>query len=107
MHQHLLMSEFEYWGVPGPDLTVTSVAPMIMRHGTERNKTDWLPLIASGEKPMFPVGLFPECAISAPPAGRRAGSPWPSSCDDLRRGGGRTAAAPSRWRGSPWTPRPT
>src|SRR4051794_41566600 len=31
MHQHLLMSEFEYVGVPGPDLTVTSVAPMIMR----------------------------------------------------------------------------
>ena len=27
MHQHLLMSEFEYAGVPGPDLTVTSVAP--------------------------------------------------------------------------------
>ncbi|BBZ44247.1 acyl-CoA dehydrogenase family protein [Mycobacterium parmense] len=49
VHQHLLMSEFEYWGVPGPDLTVTSVAPMIMRHGTERNKTDWLPLIARGE----------------------------------------------------------
>src|SRR6201987_2576677 len=49
VHQHLLMSEFEYWGVPGPDLTVTSVAPMIMRHGTERNKTDWLPPIARGE----------------------------------------------------------
>src|ERR1700753_56514 len=47
--QHLLMSEFEYWGVPGPDLTVTSVAPMIMRHGTEQNKTEWLPLIAKGE----------------------------------------------------------
>ena len=38
VHQHLLMREFEYWGVPGPDLTVTSVAPMIMRHGTEQNK---------------------------------------------------------------------
>ncbi|MCV7442706.1 acyl-CoA dehydrogenase family protein [Mycobacterium paraense] len=49
VHQHLLMSEFEYWGVPGPDLTVTSVAPMIMRHGTERNKNEWLPLIAKGE----------------------------------------------------------
>ncbi|CDO88651.1 acyl-CoA dehydrogenase [Mycobacterium triplex] len=49
VHQHLLMSEFEYWGVPGPDLTVTSVAPMIMRHGTEQNKTEWLPLIARGE----------------------------------------------------------
>lgn len=49
MHQHLLMSEFEYWGVPGPDLTVTSVAPMIMRHGTEQNKTQFLPPIAKGE----------------------------------------------------------
>ncbi|WP_156686904.1 acyl-CoA dehydrogenase family protein [Mycobacterium sp. Marseille-P9652] len=49
VHLHLLMSEFEYWGVPGPDLTVTSVAPMIMRHGTERNKRDWLPRIARGE----------------------------------------------------------
>jgi 3-oxocholest-4-en-26-oyl-CoA dehydrogenase alpha subunit len=49
MHQHLLMSEFEYWGVPGPDLTVTSVAPMIMRHGTERNKQEFLPPIARGE----------------------------------------------------------
>lgn len=49
IHQHLLMSEFEYWGVPGPDLTVTSVAPMIMRHGTEQNKNEWLPPIAKGE----------------------------------------------------------
>jgi alkylation response protein AidB-like acyl-CoA dehydrogenase len=49
VYQHLLTSEFEYWGVPGPDLTVTSVAPMIMRHGTEQNKTEWLPLIAKGE----------------------------------------------------------
>src|SRR5690606_22087234 len=30
VHQHLLATELEYWGVPGPDLTVTSVAPMIM-----------------------------------------------------------------------------
>ena len=49
MHQHLLMSEFEYAGVPGPDLTVTSVAPMIMRHGTEHNKKEFLPGIARGE----------------------------------------------------------
>jgi 3-oxocholest-4-en-26-oyl-CoA dehydrogenase alpha subunit len=49
MHQHLLVSEFEYWGVPGPDLTVTSVAPMIMRHGTEQNKKEFLPPIARGE----------------------------------------------------------
>ncbi len=43
------MREFEYWGVPGPDLTVTSVAPMIMRHGTEQNKLEFLPPIARGE----------------------------------------------------------
>jgi alkylation response protein AidB-like acyl-CoA dehydrogenase len=49
IHQHLLMTEFECWGVPGPDLTVTSVAPMIVRHGTEQNKTEFLPLIARGE----------------------------------------------------------
>jgi len=49
IHQHLLMSEFEYWGVPGPDLTVTSVAPTIMRHGSELNKNQWLPPIARGE----------------------------------------------------------
>jgi len=49
IHQHLLVSEFERWGVPGPDLTVTSVAPMIMRHGTEQNKAEFLPPIARGE----------------------------------------------------------
>jgi 3-oxocholest-4-en-26-oyl-CoA dehydrogenase alpha subunit len=49
VQQHLMVSEFEYWGVPGPDLTVTSVAPMIMRHGTEQNKTEFLPPIARGE----------------------------------------------------------
>ena len=49
VHLHLLMTEFEYWGAPGPDLTVTSIAPMIMRHGTEQNKLDFLPLIARGE----------------------------------------------------------
>ncbi|MDI9917534.1 acyl-CoA dehydrogenase family protein [Rhodococcus sp. IEGM 1379] len=49
VYQHLLVSEFEYWGVPGPDLTVTSVAPMIMRHGTRQNREVFLPPIARGE----------------------------------------------------------
>lgn len=49
VHQHLLMREFQEWGVPGPDLTVTSVAPMIIRHGTDQNKVDFLPPIARGE----------------------------------------------------------
>jgi alkylation response protein AidB-like acyl-CoA dehydrogenase len=49
VHQHILVNELEYWRVPTLDLTVTSVAPMIMRHGTERNKAEFLPLIARGE----------------------------------------------------------
>jgi 3-oxocholest-4-en-26-oyl-CoA dehydrogenase alpha subunit len=49
MHQNILKFEFDYRGVPGPDLTVTSVAPMIMRHGTEQNKREFLPPIARGE----------------------------------------------------------
>ncbi|MER7003669.1 acyl-CoA dehydrogenase family protein [Dactylosporangium sp. NPDC000555] len=49
IYQHILVNEFEYWGAPGPDLTVTSVAPMIMRYGTEHNKEEWLPPIARGE----------------------------------------------------------
>jgi alkylation response protein AidB-like acyl-CoA dehydrogenase len=49
VYQHILVSELEYWRVPTLDLTVTSVAPMIMRHGTEHNKTEFLPLIAGGE----------------------------------------------------------
>jgi alkylation response protein AidB-like acyl-CoA dehydrogenase len=49
IYQHILMDEFEYAGVQGPDLTVTSVAPMIMRHGTQQNREEFLPPIARGE----------------------------------------------------------
>jgi alkylation response protein AidB-like acyl-CoA dehydrogenase len=49
IEQHLLIDEFNYAGVPGPDLTVTSIAPMIMRYGTEQNKAEFLPGIARGE----------------------------------------------------------
>ena len=49
LYQQILVTEFEYWGAPGPDLTVTSVAPMIMRFGTDTNKSEWLPPIARGE----------------------------------------------------------
>lgn len=47
--QRILINEFDYSGVPPPDLTVTSVAPMIMRYGTEENKADFLPGMATGE----------------------------------------------------------
>ena len=47
--QHILIDEFNYANVPGPDLTVTSIAPMIMRYGTQQNKEEFLPGIARGE----------------------------------------------------------
>ena len=49
VYQHILVNELEYWRVPGLDLTVTSVAPMIMRYGTEHNRNEFLPMIARGE----------------------------------------------------------
>jgi alkylation response protein AidB-like acyl-CoA dehydrogenase len=49
VHQHILMHEFQYWGAPNLDLTVTSVGPMIIRYGTDTNKREFLPPIARGE----------------------------------------------------------
>lgn len=52
VEQHILMREFEYArAAPNAllDVTVTSIAPMIMRYGTEENKQDWLPKISRGE----------------------------------------------------------
>jgi 3-oxocholest-4-en-26-oyl-CoA dehydrogenase alpha subunit len=49
IERHILVDEFNYAHVPGPDLTVTSIAPMIMRYGTEENKRDFLPGIARGD----------------------------------------------------------
>jgi 3-oxocholest-4-en-26-oyl-CoA dehydrogenase alpha subunit len=46
---YILQLEFEYWGVPRPDLTVTSIAPMIIRYGTTQNQEEFLPRIAAGE----------------------------------------------------------
>ena len=60
--QHILQTEFLYAGVPGPDFTVTSMAPMIMRYGTEQNKAEFLPGIARGE-------IFAAIGYSEPSAG--------------------------------------
>jgi alkylation response protein AidB-like acyl-CoA dehydrogenase len=49
IERQILSYEFDYVGVPGPDLTVTSVAPVIMKYGTEQNKAEFLPGIARGE----------------------------------------------------------
>jgi alkylation response protein AidB-like acyl-CoA dehydrogenase len=48
IEQHILMDEFAYARVPALDLTVASIAPIIMRFGTESNQRDWLPGIADG-----------------------------------------------------------
>src|SRR4051812_37697771 len=77
--QFLLMDEFAYWGAPAIDLTMSAVAPTIMRFGTDEQKDRWLPAILKGEV---------ECAIgySEPDAGsdlaslrttgRRDGDEW-------------------------------
>jgi alkylation response protein AidB-like acyl-CoA dehydrogenase len=53
-YQHIMVNEFGLFGAPNPTLTVTSVGPIIMRHGTQQNKEEFLPLIARGET--FAVG---------------------------------------------------
>jgi len=60
--QHILQTEFLYAGVPGPDFTVTSMAPIIMSYGTEQNKAEFLPGIARGE-------IFAAIGYSEPSAG--------------------------------------
>jgi alkylation response protein AidB-like acyl-CoA dehydrogenase len=60
--QHILVTEFLYAGVPGPDFTVTSMVPMILQWGTEQNKREYLPGIASGE-------IFAAIGYSEPGAG--------------------------------------
>lgn len=45
----IFQEEFSYAGAPTPPLTVTSIGPTIIRHGTEENKKEWLPKIISGE----------------------------------------------------------
>lgn len=60
--QHILVTEFLYAGVPGPDFTVTSMVPMILQWGTEQNKREFLPGIASGE-------IFAAIGYSEPGAG--------------------------------------
>ncbi|WP_214105653.1 acyl-CoA dehydrogenase family protein [Acrocarpospora catenulata] len=45
----ILVDEFEYAGAPMLDMTITSLAPVIIRHGTPANKERWLPGIRSGE----------------------------------------------------------
>jgi len=49
IYEHIFINELEYWGAPRPGIEVTSIAPMIMRYGTERNREEFVPPIARGE----------------------------------------------------------
>ncbi|HEY1280706.1 MAG TPA: acyl-CoA dehydrogenase family protein [Acidimicrobiales bacterium] len=49
VEQFILIEELEYAGAPRIDITVTSLGPIIMRHGTEANKRMWLPPIINGD----------------------------------------------------------
>ncbi|MFK4654167.1 alkylation response protein AidB-like acyl-CoA dehydrogenase [Bradyrhizobium japonicum] len=62
IEQHIFMTEFDYALITGAELTTTTIAPMIMRYGTEENKRDFLPAIARGE-------LYMALGYSEPDAG--------------------------------------
>jgi alkylation response protein AidB-like acyl-CoA dehydrogenase len=47
--RYILMDELESYGAPRLEFTVTGLAPIIIRFGTELNKKMWLPKIASHE----------------------------------------------------------
>jgi alkylation response protein AidB-like acyl-CoA dehydrogenase len=49
VEQYIFIEEMEAAGAPGMRLSVTSVAPAIMRSGTEAQKAYWLPRILRGE----------------------------------------------------------
>lgn len=49
VRRQVLIDEFEYAGIPMMDMTVTCLAPVIMKHGTDLNRHEWIPGIARGE----------------------------------------------------------
>jgi alkylation response protein AidB-like acyl-CoA dehydrogenase len=49
VEQLIMLDEFDYVGAPHPEVAVRSLAPMIIRYGTEENCRQWLPKITSGE----------------------------------------------------------
>lgn len=47
--QLIMLDEFDLAGAPHPEVAVRSLAPMIIRYGTDDNRRRWLPPITSGE----------------------------------------------------------
>ncbi len=49
IEQYIFFEELEYWGAPSPGLTLSSIAPTIMRVGSDELKQELLPPTARGE----------------------------------------------------------
>ncbi len=49
VEQYIFIEEMQMAGAPAMNLSVTSVAPTILREGTEEQKAKWLPPILKGE----------------------------------------------------------
>jgi alkylation response protein AidB-like acyl-CoA dehydrogenase len=79
VRRQILIDEFEYAGVPMMDMTVTCLAPVIMKHGTDLNRREWIPGIARGEV-TFALGYSEPDAgtdlASLRTSARREGDQW-------------------------------
>jgi alkylation response protein AidB-like acyl-CoA dehydrogenase len=49
LYQFVFIETMEYWGMPYGNLTYTSIAPALLRHGSDAQKKKYLPGIWSGE----------------------------------------------------------
>jgi hypothetical protein len=49
LYQFVFIETMEYWGMPYGNLTYTSIAPAILRHGSDAQKKKYLPGIWRGE----------------------------------------------------------
>jgi len=48
LYQFVFIETMEYWGMPDGNLTYTSIAPALLRHGSDAQKKKYLPGIWSG-----------------------------------------------------------
>ncbi len=54
-YQYVLVEELSYYGIPMTDISIGSVLPAIMNHGTEEQKKKYVPAILDG-KVTFAIG---------------------------------------------------
>ena len=98
VYQHILVHEFEYVGAPGPDLTVTSVAPMIMRNGTEQNKD-----ASSSRRSRAASSRAPSATPSPTPARTWRSLPTPGPGSTATSGSSTARRSGTAWRSAPPT----